>query len=91
MGSDHAPGADTIKAYFPAAVITHNVIADGAADRYPPGNQFPPFAEFRTQFVRYDGGDFRLSGSSGWKQAGSDRTTVGADVSALPVRADPDR
>jgi hypothetical protein len=91
MGSDHAPGADTIKAYFPAAVITHNVIADGAADRYPPGNRFPSFAEFRAQFVHYDGGDFRLSGSSGWKQAGSDRTTVGADVSALPVRADPDR
>jgi hypothetical protein len=91
MGSNHAPGADTIKAYLPAAVITHNVIADGAADRYPAGNQFPPFAEFRNQFAHYDSGDFRLSGSSGWKQAGSDRTPLGADVSALPVTANADR
>jgi hypothetical protein len=69
-------------------VITHNVIADGVADRYPLGNQFPSFAEFRTQFVHYDSGDFRLSGSSGWKRAGSDRTTLGADLSVLPGSGD---
>jgi len=91
MGTNHAPGADTIRAYLPAAVITHNVIADGAADRYPSGNQFPPFAEFRNQFAHYDSGDFRLSGSSGWKQAGTDRTRLGADVSSLPATAGADR
>jgi hypothetical protein len=91
MGSDHAPGADTIKAYLPAAVIAHNAIADGAADRYPPSNQFPSFAEFRKQFAHFDSGDFRLAGSSPWKQAGSDRTPLGADVSALVVMAEPDR
>ncbi len=41
IGSDHAPGNDTISAFFPGSTVTRNVIADGDASRYPPGNQFP--------------------------------------------------
>ena len=66
MGSDHSPGADTISAYFPAAEIVANVIADGDPARYPRGNRFPSSAEFRAQFVSYETGDYRLVPTSAW-------------------------
>jgi len=83
MGSDHSPGADTISAYFPAAEIVANVIADGDPARYPRGNRFPSSAEFRAQFVSYETGDYRLVPTSAWKRAGSD----GEDLGASPVIA----
>lgn len=87
IGRDRAPGADTISAYFPASLIAGNVIADGDPRRYPGGNRFPSSAEFRSQFVEYDRGDFRLVPSSPWNTAGIDGVKLGADLTALPSRA----
>lgn len=86
IGQDRAPGSDTISAFFPAALVTSNVIADGDAGRYPLGNRFPSSAEFRRQFVAYDQSDFRLSPTSAWNTAGLDGAAVGADLSAAAGR-----
>ena len=40
-GADQASGNDTITAFFPAALVTRNVIADADAQQYPSGNFFP--------------------------------------------------
>ena len=45
-GRDHAPGNDSLNAYFPGARFSGNVIADGDASRYPSGNRFPPSQEW---------------------------------------------
>jgi hypothetical protein len=89
IGRDRAPGRDTIKAFFPASEITGNAIADGSADRYPDGNRFPSTSEFRSQFVDYDHGNYHLRPTSSWISAGTDGTSLGADLSALPRPLEP--
>jgi hypothetical protein len=84
IGQDHAPDRDTISAFLPASEITRNVIADGDAAKYPPGNSCPPSAQFKAQFVAYDDGDFRLTPTSTWRAAGTDGQNLGADVGAVP-------
>jgi hypothetical protein len=81
IGSDRAPGNDTLSTFFPGSTVTSNVIADGDARRYPRGNHFPSSAEFRAQFARYAQGDFRLAPSSRWRRAGTD----GRDLGAYPT------
>jgi hypothetical protein len=83
IGTDHGPGLDTISAYFPGSTIARNVIADGEARRYPAGNQFPTSAQFRSQFVHYAEGDFRLAGHSPWRRAGTDGQDLGTDSATL--------
>jgi hypothetical protein len=78
IGADRGIGLDTIHAFFPAARIVNNVIADGDARRYPEGNLFPSFGEFRGQFVSYEGGDYRLNSRSRWRGAGTDGLDLGA-------------
>ena len=89
IGANRAPGNDTIGAYFPAADIEHNVIADAPAGRYPRDNYYPSQSEFRSQFVDYDGGDYRLRPTSPWWSYGTNGTALGADLTALP--REPDR
>jgi hypothetical protein len=84
IGTDRAPGNDTIRTFFPAGLIARNVIADGDAARYPAGNWFPSGNEFRAQFQGFDGGNFRLVVNSNWRKAGTDGTDLGA--SAAPGR-----
>jgi hypothetical protein len=86
IGQNHAPGNDTISAFFPASLVTSNVIADGDAARYPNGNSFPTSAEFRRQFVAYDQADFRLSTSSKWNTAGTDGSAIGAELAVAAGR-----
>ncbi len=45
IGRNHAPGNDTLRAYFPGANFSGNVIADGDSGRYPGGNRFPSSRE----------------------------------------------
>lgn len=84
IGSDHAPGNDSIRAFLPASEITHDVIAGGDPGRYPSGNRFPSLTEFTAQFVDYEGGDFRLVPSSSWRGAATDGADLGADVTQIP-------
>ena len=89
IGTDRAPGQDSISAYFPGAIITANVIADGQAARFPRGNWFPSSAEFRRQFVSYDEGDYRLVPGSSWRGAGTDRLDLGANLKTTAPIARP--
>ena len=87
IGQDRAPGSDTISAYFPASSVIDNVIADADPRRYPAGNRYPSSADFRSQFVGYDRGDFRLLPASSWIGAGTDGVNLGADVAAVAQNA----
>jgi len=84
IGRDRAPGNETIAAFFPTSEIAGNAIAEGPAGRYPRRNYFPSTSEFRSQFIDYARGDYRLKPTSSWTGAGTDGAALGADLSALP-------
>jgi len=91
IGRDRGVGNDSIAAYLPGAVITHNVLAGGKASAYPAGNLFPSLEEFRSQFVDVAARDCRLTPASAWLHAASDGRALGADLTQLapyiPARA----
>jgi hypothetical protein len=84
IGTDHAPGNDTISAFFPGSQIVANVIADANPTRYPRSNLYPSTADFRAQFVAYESGDYRLVPTSSWKRAGSDGQDLGVAPGTTP-------
>ena len=89
IGTDHAPGRDTISAFFPGAQITRNVIAGADPQQYPSGNFFPSDAEFRAQFASFDTGNYQLASQSSWRRAGTDGQDLGA--TAAPAKPTPPR
>ena len=80
IGTNHGVGNDSIGAFMPGSDITRNVMAGGAASKYPGGNSFPSAAQFEGQFVSYGGGDYRLGGSSPWRGAATDGLDLGAMI-----------
>jgi len=88
-GADQASGNDTITAFFPAALVTRNVIADADAQQYPSGNFFPSDADFRAQFASFDTGNYQLASQSSWRRAGTDGLDLGA--TAAPAKPTPPR
>lgn len=86
IGADHAPGNDTIRAFFPAALVTRNVIAEAEAHLYPAGNLFPSMSEFKAQFVSYDEGNYQLVARSPWKGAATDGLELGATTPSRDER-----
>lgn len=89
IGTNHGPDADSISAFLPGAEITHNVIADGDASKYPSGNSCPSGDQFKAQFVAYDQGDYRLKSTSSWTTASTDGTPLGANAATV-AKAPPD-
>jgi hypothetical protein len=85
IGRKRATGHDSIAAYLPGAVITHNVFAGGKASAYPAGNLFPSVGELRRAFVDPAARDYRLAPPSAWLRAASDGRALGADLSRVPV------
>ena len=66
---------------FPGLVFARNVLLDGTASAYPPGNWFPPGT---TPVVNaFSGGDYHLVPGSPYKGAGTDGLDVGANIDAL--------
>jgi len=86
IGQGSAVGADSINAYFPAAVFLRNVLAGGRASRYPGDNLFPGMDRFTQQFVNYAGGDYRLKPDSEFRRAATDGADLGVNFIEL-VRA----
>ncbi|MGE3706749.1 MAG: hypothetical protein AB7I13_15875, partial [Vicinamibacterales bacterium] len=84
IGTDRAPGRDTIAAYFPDARIEDNVIAEADGGRYPAANQFPPLSEFEQQFVLTRRGAYRLAPRSRWRAAARDGRDLGANLDGVP-------
>ena len=78
IGTARAPGMDSIKAFLPDAVLTHNVLAGGDGSIYPPGNFFPNATQFESHFTDYRGGSFTLKPGTDWANAGTDGLDLGA-------------
>ncbi|MEJ7709164.1 MAG: hypothetical protein WKF84_04725 [Pyrinomonadaceae bacterium] len=83
-GSGRGTGTDTLTYFFPGYVFLSNVLAGGRASLYPPFNFFPTSLS-TVGFVDFSGGDFRLSSTSLYKNAGSDGKDVGCDIDALKI------
>ncbi|HEX6177008.1 MAG TPA: Ig-like domain-containing protein [Thermoanaerobaculia bacterium] len=72
----------TLSTFFPSARVTGNVIEGGSSSGFPPGNYFAATWS-AVGFVNLAGGDYRLSSTSPYKNAGTDGKDVGADFGAL--------
>jgi hypothetical protein len=83
IGDGVGIGLPAITAYWPGAEFAANVLAGGKAANYPTGNHFPTVAVWQAQFVDFAGGDYRLLGSSPYKNAGTDGKDLGANVDAI--------
>jgi hypothetical protein len=82
IGSGTGTGRPSIDRYFPGAVVRRNVLVGGAADRYPADNFFPPSID-QVGFVDPDSRNYRLTSSSPFKRAATDRLDLGADVDKI--------
>jgi hypothetical protein len=83
MGQNYTFGLATISAYLPNGVVTRNVLAGGPASSYPAGNFFPTTTVWESGFVNYAAGDYRLSASSPYRNAGTDGTDLGANIGTI--------
>jgi len=86
-GSSYGYGLTAINAYLPGGVVTRNVLAGGSASRYPAGNYFPTVSAWQAGFVDYAGGDYHLAASSPYRNAATDGTDLGADVTTVNAHA----
>ncbi|HEX3558988.1 MAG TPA: hypothetical protein VHU19_07280 [Pyrinomonadaceae bacterium] len=82
IGSNHAPGADSLNFYFPGAVVSHNAIVGGDARDYKAPNIFPASLK-QLKFINPEGGDYRVRPDSPLKNAASDGTDIGANLAGL--------
>src|SRR5579871_1198813 len=83
MGSNSSSGTTSINAYLPGSVVADNVLAGGAASRYPAGNDFPSVSDWQGGFVNYAGGDYHLLATSPYKNAGTDGLDLGANLDTV--------
>lgn len=88
FGSNSSTGLPAITRYFPGSRIENNVIAGGAASKYPAGNLFPTLAAFEANFASYATADFALIPTSAWRGAGTDGFDLGADIEELRAARD---
>ncbi len=82
LGTGTAPGTGTLTAYFSNYTFTKNAIIGGSSGSYPVNNFFPSDTGV-VGFVGYSGGNYRLSASSPYKNAGTDGKDLGADIDAI--------
>lgn len=83
-GTGTGLGTPTLNAYFSNWLFTKNVLIGGSASAsaYPAGNFFPTDLN-SVGFVDHLNGNYRLSASSPYKNAGTDGQDIGADFDAL--------
>ena len=81
-GDGSRTGTSTLNQYFGRYQFLKNVIAGGSISSYPPDNFFP--ASVRDiEFVDGAAANFRLTGSSKYRSAGTDGLDVGADLDSI--------
>jgi hypothetical protein len=78
MGTNHAPGNDTIAAYFPGGVFQKNAMAGSDPGAYPPDNFYPPTLA-DVGFVNMAAHDYVLLAVSPCSRHATDGTDVGAN------------
>ncbi|HEX8887599.1 MAG TPA: hypothetical protein VF779_00375, partial [Pyrinomonadaceae bacterium] len=82
IGQDHASGTDTLKTFFPAAVVRRNVIVGADMTAYPTDN-FYPTTLTKVGLVDPQSGDYRLGPDSAYKGKATDRKDIGCDLDIL--------
>ncbi len=82
IGTGTSSGLNTLNTYFPGIVFAGNVIVGGDAGSYPAGNYFPASTS-EVGFVNASGGNYRLSSTSPYRNAGTDGKDIGVDFAAL--------
>jgi hypothetical protein len=83
IGTDEGEGTQSLDGYCaPGYVFVRNVIIGAPAASYPADNFFPA-TDADVQFVDALNGDYALSASSPYRDAGTDRRDIGADFGAL--------
>ena len=82
FGSGIGEGNSCINYYFPGMVCTKNALISASSSIYPVGNYFP-VTTGDVGFVNYGAGDYHLSSSSLYKNAGTDGKDLGADINAV--------
>jgi hypothetical protein len=82
IGTNTAPGRQTLTTYFPGAVFTKNVLVGANASDYPLDNYVPATLD-AVGLVNRSGGDCRLAASSKYRRVGTDGKDVGADCDVL--------
>jgi hypothetical protein len=78
IGTDTGVGLSTLSRWWKSYVFKKNVIVGGQASNYPPDNYFiNSFSE--VGFVDMAKGDYRLSSSSSYRNAGADGKNIGCN------------
>jgi hypothetical protein len=79
IGTDTGVGLSTLSRWWKSYVFKKNVIVGGQASNYPPDNYF--INSFReVGFVDMAKGDYRLSSSSSYRNAGADGKNIGCHL-----------
>jgi hypothetical protein len=79
IGADTGVGLSTLSRWWKSYVFKKNVIVGGQASNYPPDNYF--INSFReVGFVDMAKGDYRLSSSSSYRNAGADGKNIGCHL-----------
>ncbi len=79
IGTDTGIGLSTLNRWWKSYVFKKNVIVGGKASNYPPDNYFVnSFSE--VGFADMAKGDYRLSSSSSYRNAGADGKNIGCNL-----------
>lgn len=81
-GDSTAEGIPTLQTYCPGYIFEKNVIAGFSGANYPPNN-FYPSSLAEVGFVSQGSRNYRLAGSSRYRNAGSDKQDPGCDFARL--------
>ncbi|MBI4438021.1 hypothetical protein HY631_03680, partial [Candidatus Uhrbacteria bacterium] len=82
IGTGTGVGSGTLSTYFPGSVFARNVVAGGSPSSYPADNFFPASLN-EVGFLNLSAGDYHLSLSSPYNNAGTDGQDIGVDFDAL--------
>lgn len=82
IGTGTAEGLPTLNAWYTNWTLTNNAIITTTSATYPSGNYFPANVS-AVGFVDYAGGNYRLTSSSPYYNAGTDGLDLGADIDAI--------
>ena len=86
IGDGSGSGDLTLDRFFPGSMVKKNVIVGAPEARYPKKNYYPQSVD-QVGFIDKPNGNYELSSSSPYKNAGTKNRDVGADVEAVQAAA----
>ena len=82
IGTNYGPGNSSLNVYFPVREFRRNLIPGASVTAYPEDN-FYPAGIGSVGFTNLSGGNYHLSASSPYKNAGTDGKDVGSDIPSV--------